>query len=68
MEMQNDIKALLACCHSCPSGGWWLVRSNCTLLIALLYPALFGGVLSDQEFVLKYLYMPSKPNYFIPET
>lgn len=28
MEMQNDIKPLLACCHLCPSVGWWLVRSN----------------------------------------
>lgn len=68
MEMQNDIKPLLACCHLRPSGGWWLVRSNCTLLITLLYPPLFGGVLSDQEFVFKYLYMPAKPNYSIPET
>lgn len=38
--MQNDIKALLACCHTCPSGG--IVRSNCTLLIAPSYSPLFG--------------------------
>lgn len=25
------------------------VRSNCTLLIALLYPPLFKGIMSDQQ-------------------
>lgn len=36
MEIENDIRPLLACCQLCPSGVWRLVRSNCTLLITLL--------------------------------
>lgn len=55
IEMQNDIKLLLACCHlqSVLVGVGGL--SGLTALIASLYPDLYVGVLSDQDFVLKYL-------------
>lgn len=61
---------LSPCLHAVTYAPLWVggLSGPTTLLIALLYPSLFGSVLSDQEFVLKYLYMPSKPNYFILET
>lgn len=64
--MQNDIKPLLACCHLqyvlLGLGG----LSRLTVLIVFLYPGLFVGVMRGQDSVLKYLYMPSKPNYSMP--
>lgn len=63
MEMQNDTKLPLARCQLRPTGRGRLVNSNCMLLIDLACLLLFGDVLSDQEFPLKYLCMHSKPNY-----